>query len=121
MSNPVEDIEMVAEDNVSVELQLFPHSEVPLHRADQARPFLFSPVEKKITNGNVIQIGRKIDRSKDQNRGTTREDRAAHNVSLDVNHMSADKYGNTHECIAFRSKVVSRHHAEIWVEKDGQV
>lgn len=147
------------------------------HRQDHNRPFLFAPVEKKIKKGAVIQIGRKIDRAnKDIGagsapRGTTREDRALHNVSTDPAHMSTgDKSGtsatpgqmnpiildgnegnqnvgdlsvieNTEipvgpltsmnhssastsppiECIAFRSKVVSRHHAEFFVGDDGQV
>lgn len=65
-------------------------------------------------------------------RGTTREDRAMHNVSVDPNHMSTsdkDKDGTLvkhdlppdMECIAFRSKVVSRHHAELSIAEDGQV
>jgi hypothetical protein len=107
--------------DIAVEVQLFPHSEVPLHRQDQIRPFLFTPVEKKVKYGNIVHIGRKIDRSKDPNRGTTREDRAAHNVSLEANHMSGLDGNNTPECISFRSKVVSRHHAEMWVGKDGVV
>ncbi|KAJ2996941.1 hypothetical protein HDV02_006033 [Globomyces sp. JEL0801] len=74
-------------ESVSLDIQLFPHSEVPLHRQDQNRPFLFTPVEKRVTLGNIVQIGRKIDRSKDVYRGSTREDRAAQNVSLDRNHM----------------------------------
>lgn len=109
----------------TLEFQLFPHSETPLHRQDQStRPFIFSPVEKIISLGTVVHIGRKIDRSKDGLRGTSREDRAQNNVSVDVSHMStADKDGhNTPEdCIAFRSKVVSRHHAEIYVGEDKQV
>ncbi|KAJ3276350.1 hypothetical protein HDV01_004973 [Terramyces sp. JEL0728] len=107
---------------ITLDIQLFPHSETPLHRQDQNRPFLFTPVEKKVVYGNIVQIGRKIDRSKDTHRGTTREDRAAQNVSTDYNHMSSDKDGKTnYDCVAFRSKVVSRHHAEIWVGKDEQL
>ncbi|KAJ3343575.1 hypothetical protein HDU91_000364 [Kappamyces sp. JEL0680] len=112
---------------VSLEFQLFPHSETPLHRQDGSnRPFLFSPVEKKITPGTVVQIGRKIDRNKEAHRGTTREDRAINNVSTDPSHMSLsdkDGTGNVNpiqNCIAFRSKVVSRHHAELWMGKDNQ-
>lgn len=206
----------------TLEFQLFPHSDLPLHRQDSHnRPFVFAPVEKRISgpNGPVIQIGRKIDRAAkigDQSnstngtaslvgpRGTTREDRALHNVSTDPAHMStgdktaaasttrAAPEGDGHilsvynplfapvrvdgggaesnqeqapvpapqaeqpaqpssssepinaepsasaeetiapavasapaqpptECIAFRSKVVSRHHAEIFVGEDGQV
>ena len=207
----------------TLEFQLFPHSDLPLHRQDSHnRPFVFAPVEKRISgpNGPVIQIGRKIDRaakSGDQPnstngttslvgpRGTTREDRALHNVSTDPAHMSTgDKTAAASttraapegeglilsvynplfapvrvdggavesnqeqapapavpqaeqpaqpsssaepinaepsasaeeaiapavastpvqpptECIAFRSKVVSRHHAEIFVGEDGQV
>jgi hypothetical protein len=111
--------------DISLEFQLFPHSETPLHRQDQSsRPFIFSPVEKFITQGTVIQIGRKIDRSKDGLRGTTREDRAQNNVSVDVTHMSTDKkpgHNTPEDCIAFRSKVVSRHHAELYVGEDKQV
>lgn len=111
----------MSKPNISLECQFFPHSEIPLHRQEQCRPFLFSPVEINVVQGTVIHIGRKIDRSKDRVRGTTREDRAANNVSTDVSHMSAETDSGIRECIAFRSKVVSRHHAEIWVGKDGQV
>jgi hypothetical protein len=111
------DVDM--ELDISCEVQLFPHSEVPLFRQEQLRPFLFTPVEKKIRYGSLIHIGRKIDRSRDPHRGTTREDRAAHNVSFDVNHMSGIE--GIQECISFRSKVVSRHHCELWVGKDGVV
>lgn len=131
-TEPLEDIDLLSRTETSggatleeLEFQLFPHSDTPLHRQDQSsRPFLFSPVEKKICYSTVIQIGRKIDRSKDQPKGTTREDRAFNNVSVDINHLSnADRDPdsvNTGECIAFRSKVVSRHHAELMVGKDGQ-
>ena len=117
---PESDIQLATSTDISVEIQLFPHSEVPLHRQEQSRPFLFTPVETKVTLGRIVQIGRKIDRSKEQ-RGSTREDRAAHNVSLDASHMSATECLTNCDCISFRSKVVSRHHAELYLGKDGVV
>jgi hypothetical protein len=122
MSLVRESEEIVEKSEIFVDYQFFPHSEVPLHRQQDSRPFLFTPVEQRLEFGKVIQIGRKIDRNRDSNRGTTREDRAAHNVSLDSAHMTASKENKTAQgCIAFRSKVVSRNHAEMWVGKDGQV
>ncbi len=61
--------------------------------------------------------------------GSHSHTRATNNVSVDSTHMSVgeNKDGsgkpspNITDCIAFRSKVVSRHHAEIWVGKDSQV
>ena len=108
--------------SLAVDYQLFPHSDIPLHRQQESRPFLFTPVEEKLDYGQVIHIGRKIDRNKDPFRGSTREDRAAHNVSLDPTNMTSSQEDLIiDKCIAFRSKVVSRHHAEMWVGKDGQV
>jgi hypothetical protein len=74
--------EVKSEAEISVEFQLFPHSETPLHRQDQSnRPFLFSPVEKRISHGTMVHIGRKIDRNKEAQRGTTREDRLRQSLS----------------------------------------
>jgi hypothetical protein len=105
----------------SLQFQLFPHSDTPLHIQDHtSRPFIFSPVEKIISQGTSILVGRKIDRSKDV-RGSTREDRAQNNVSVDSTHMSTTEkngYDTPNDCIAFRSKVVSRYHAELFVGED---
>lgn len=109
------------EKEISLEFQLFPHSDIPLHRQEHNRPFLFTPVEIKVKYGTVIQIGRKIDRSKERVNRVGREDIAANNVSLDINHMSTQTENPSGKCIAFRSKVVSRHHAEILVGKDSQM
>ena len=103
------------EEPIVVDYQFFPHSEIPLHRQQESRPFLFTPVEERLEYGKVIHIGRKIDRTKDPYRGT-------HNVSLDPANMTSNQEElSIEKCIAFRSKVVSRHHAEMWVGKDGQV
>lgn len=80
--------------------------------------FIFSPLELFLKPGQKYEIGiaksngigRKIDKTKPTIKATTREERAANNVNF------SDETG-----ITFRSKVVSRSHAEIWVGKDYQV
>ncbi|KAI8911675.1 hypothetical protein EDD86DRAFT_202997 [Gorgonomyces haynaldii] len=72
---------------------------------------MFSPAEVELLVGQTFKVGRKIDRVKLQ-KAVTREERNQNNVQVttEPEHM-----------IAFRSKVVSRSHAELWAGKDGQV
>eukprot|EP00842_Homolaphlyctis_polyrhiza_P006830 jgi/Hompol1/736/HPOL_000930-RA len=142
-----------------IRLQLFPQSEVPLHlQTARNRPFLFNPVEHDISPGTVLRVGRKVDRAGKDQKPASREQRAANNVSLSEDPVSAgfvassaspvpaappaapsassapvvgspsaeqdsvaQEAGRSTLYIAFRSKVVSRAHAEIWVGKDGQI
>ena len=98
-------MEQPAQD-IPLKIQLFPFSN------SGSVSFIFAPVELYIRPYKVFGIGRKIDKTKQSYREMSREDRALNNV-----HSSTDD-----ACINFRSKVVSRSHAEMWLGKDdGQV
>lgn len=62
--------------------------------------------------GRRVKFGRKIDAKKESNR-LSREQQ----ISFNASSLSEDE----HHILAFRSKVVSRSHAELWLGKDGQV
>lgn len=95
-------------DDQKLHIQLFPHS--PSGSAQAPLPFVFAPVELFLSPGVVYSIGRKIDKVK-TSKTISRDDRASNNVLVDAEQP----------CINFRSKVVSRAHAELWVGKDLQV
>jgi pSer/pThr/pTyr-binding forkhead associated (FHA) protein len=99
------------EDALAV--QIFPHSELPLSQFQRTQPFIFTPLELSISPGQVYGIGRKIDKAKPVPRPITREDRATNNVTM-IPFGTEEK-----PSISFRSKVVSRSHAQIWAGKDG--
>lgn len=119
---------------MAIKLQLFPHSDVHIHNPPQYRlkHFTFNPVEVELKTGFVLKIGRKVDRGDvaTRQRPTTRQDRAANNVSIATDAQQAgfvsgqsDTPTVSPNCyyLAFRSKVVSRSHAELWIGKDGMV
>ncbi|KAJ3027027.1 hypothetical protein HDV00_011462 [Rhizophlyctis rosea] len=125
-----------------IRLQLFPHAEQP-HRSHY-HGFSFPPVEKDLRPGTIVRIGRKVDKrsdkDKDGDRHRSRRDKS-NNVSEGAEEMDAgDVVGGGPagaggpggrdamngerrriEFIAFRSKVVSRTHAELWADSDGQI
>ena len=114
------------------------------------RHFMFKPIEQTLVPGVTIKMGRKID-SKKEALGTrwSRDEQIAHNASLQVlqddelvvpqenmfpdqasspetgflvnNQIVKQVSGRRQELISFRSKVVSRTHAELWMGRDGQV
>ncbi|KNC98655.1 uncharacterized protein SPPG_06337 [Spizellomyces punctatus DAOM BR117] len=111
--------------------------------------FSFTPVEKDLYPGGIIRIGRKVDRHHVGREKTRRGDKSNNvadgeeemefvigsppvaelmdemEVDRETSENSSQEPGETikrrAEFIAFRSKVVSRTHAELWVGKDGQV
>ena len=130
-----------------VHIQVFPHSEVPLHQALSRanRNFMFKPMEFELSQGTLVKFGRKIDSKKESSSRWSRDDQIANNAcygplgSLEAPEKDSAPVSVTEEgtpaasssaaaaqksCkqrIAFRSKVVSRAHAELWLGKDGQV
>ncbi|KAJ1339670.1 hypothetical protein BSLG_005703 [Batrachochytrium salamandrivorans] len=128
-----------------IRLQLFPHSDVPLHQqTSRNKPFLFNPVEHDIVLGTVLRVGRKVDRSYNAASGASPATRDSNlllgaesckqcltihycisdpasptRLQSDSSSVQQDSTANS-LYVAFRSKVVSRTHAEIWVGRDGQ-
>ncbi|KAH6572823.1 hypothetical protein BASA50_001871 [Batrachochytrium salamandrivorans] len=114
----------------SIRLQLFPHSDIPLHQqTSRNKPFLFNPVEHDIALGTVLRVGRKVDRNYGgsgtaaaaatsaaaaagssvpgmsngtarDSKPTTREQRAANNVSLSEDPQQAGFVTPVHTGIA---------------------
>jgi hypothetical protein len=97
-----------------IHLQLFPHTEVALHQSlsPYNRQFMFKPIEMDLVPGQIVKFGRKIDAKKESNR-LSRDQQ----ISFNASSLSEDD----NQILAFRSKVVSRSHAELWLGKDGQV
>jgi hypothetical protein len=130
-----------------VHIQFFPHSEVPLHQALSRanKSFMFKPIEFDLRQGTLVKFGRKIDSMKESTSRWSRDEQIANNacfVPFTVQHnglaggneernetSAAEETPtedtpptqNAKQLIAFRSKVVSRAHAELWLGKDGQV
>ena len=96
-------------DNNKVQVQLFPHADGSIMLNNQ--PFLFTPVELELEPGRIYKLGRKVDKQKPGSKNMSRDERSSNNVQV------------THDdpSVTFRSKVVSRSHGEIWVDKQGQV
>lgn len=67
--------------------------------AAAAPPFHFEPIERDLFENVTLKIGRQV------NKGTVNP---------------RDSLHGGRDCVWFKSKVVSRNHAEVWV-KDGQV
>jgi pSer/pThr/pTyr-binding forkhead associated (FHA) protein len=72
-------------DNAQVHVRIVPNIDNP------SRSLIFDIVDRVLTVGSVIRIGRYSERHANQN------------------------------CMSFKSKVVSRCHCEVWVETDGKV
>ncbi|KAJ3293768.1 hypothetical protein HK104_004203 [Borealophlyctis nickersoniae] len=123
-----------------IRIQIFPHTEHPHRHHHHYTPFSFPPVEKDLRPNTIVRIGRKVDK-----RGTISHGKKgdkSHNVAegaeeiglgeamgSEPHHVGSPDGGNSTgasakqrvDFIAFRSKVVSRTHAELWVDKEGQV
>ncbi|KAJ3057270.1 hypothetical protein HK097_009929 [Rhizophlyctis rosea] len=123
-----------AQSHSIIRLQLFPHAEQP-HRSHY-HGFSFPPVEKDLRPGTLVRIGRKVDKRADKEKDGERGHRSrrdkSNNVSEGAEEMETGDVNNGGggattgdrkriEFIAFRSKVVSRTHAELWAETDGQI
>ncbi len=80
-----------------VSLKLICHAE----ESRPIPPFQFDPIERDLFDGVTVKIGRQVNKNNGQ-------------PNLQ-NSIAANK-----DCIWFKSKVVSRSHAEMWV-RDGQV
>jgi len=78
----------------SIKLQFIPHIDPSTGRPS----FPFSPIERNLVIGEIVKMGRKADRLKGN-----------------VTDADIERF------VAFKSKVVSRVHAELWCSKDGQV
>ncbi|RKO90536.1 hypothetical protein BDK51DRAFT_31475, partial [Blyttiomyces helicus] len=117
-----------------IRIQLFPHADPNALTATLSRydGFTFAPVEKDVYPNTIVRIGRKVDRSKDKP-GVRRGDKF-NNVAEAPEEMDGSAAGRGEdkvagknatasrkiEYVAFRSKVVSRTHAELWIDKEGQ-
>ncbi|KXS12012.1 hypothetical protein M427DRAFT_59881 [Gonapodya prolifera JEL478] len=80
-----------------ISLKLIPY--VDQNRPTHA-PFQFDAIDRELFEGVVVKIGRQVNKGNGPN---------------PLNSLQANK-----DCIWFKSKVVSRNHAEMWA-KDGQV
>lgn len=87
-------------DPSTLKVTLFPF----VDPSKSTKPVMFDPIERLVQNGSKITIGRRVEPKGED--GKRREDGPF--VTVEDNF------------IGFKSKVVSRSHAEIWV-KDGQV
>ncbi|KAJ3377864.1 hypothetical protein HDU92_007900 [Lobulomyces angularis] len=86
-------------DEKQVRIQLFTHSDT--HNLWTS--FKFSTIDKLIKPNTLIKIGRKVDKKE-----------LTDNLNDSINPTSID-------AVTFKSKVVSRAHAEFFVDKDGNV
>ena len=84
---------------------------------------MFKPIEIDLTPGKLVKFGRKIDSKRESTR-LSRDQQIAHNASALVENSNDQDCSNitlSNQIIGFRSKVVSRSHAELWLGKDRQV